>query len=74
MKPKIKPRNPYVASAKFRKAGPHGKPVKSQRQQDKRGLHKVVKQLPQHWQKRSLIEFASANVVASFGISSHPSF
>jgi len=67
MKSRIKPRNPYVADAKFRKAGPHQKPAKAQRRQDKLVLCRVVKQLPEHWHKRTLIECASANTSASSG-------
>ena len=67
MKPRIKPRNPFVACAKFRKAGPHEKPAKAQRRQDKLVLCKVVKQLPEHWHKRSFLEFASANASAPSG-------
>jgi hypothetical protein len=67
MKPRIKPRNPFVACAKFRKAGPHEKPAKAQRRQNKLVLCKVVKQLPEHWHKRSFLEFASANASAPSG-------
>jgi hypothetical protein len=67
MKPKIKPRNPYVAIAKFRKAGPHRKPVKAQRRLDHLALCKVVKHLPKHWHKRISIESASANASANSG-------
>ncbi len=67
MKPRIKPRNPFVASAKFRKAGPHEKSAKAQRRQDKLVLCRVVKQLPEHWHKRSLIEFAYANASVPSG-------
>ena len=35
MKPKIKQRNPFVAFAKFRKAGTHTKPAKSLRRHEK---------------------------------------
>ncbi len=67
MKPRIKPRNSYVASAKFRNAGPHGKPAKAQRRQDKLVLCRVVKQLPEHWHKRTFIECASAYASAPSG-------
>jgi hypothetical protein len=40
MKPKIKPRNPFVALAKFRKAGVHTKPAKSLRRHEKQALAK----------------------------------
>lgn len=69
MKPKIKPRNPFVASMKLRKAGPHGKPEKSQRRQEKVALHRTVKQLPEHWRKRSICKSASANASAQSGCS-----
>ena len=69
MKPKIKPRNPFVASMKFRKAGPHGKPEKSQRQQEKAALHRTVKQFPEHWRKRSICKSASANASVQSGCS-----
>ena len=37
-----KPRNPYVAAAKFRRAGAHQKPVKARRRQDAVALiHKL---------------------------------
>ena len=67
MKSRIKPRNPYVASAKFRKAGPHEKPAKAQRRQDKLVLCRVVKQLPEHWHKRTSIECACASASAPSG-------
>lgn len=51
MKPKIKPRNPFVALAKFRKAGPHEKPAKSLRRQARQSLAKAVKKLPESWHK-----------------------
>ncbi|MCA1924994.1 MAG: hypothetical protein LDL16_01785 [Thiobacillus sp.] len=43
MKPPLKkrvpkPRNPFVALAAQRRAGPHGKPASAQRQLDKREL------------------------------------
>ena len=38
MKPTIKPRNPFVAPAKFRKAGTHEKPFKARRRDDKVAL------------------------------------
>lgn len=43
MKPKIKPRNPYVAPALFRKAGTHEKPIKTQRRNQKVALSKAIK-------------------------------
>lgn len=52
MKLKIKPRNPFVVLAKFRKAGSHEKPTKSLRRQDKQALAKNAKQSPESWQKR----------------------
>jgi len=41
MKTIIKPRNPYVVPAKFRKAGSHRKPFKALRSQDKVSLKKL---------------------------------
>ena len=52
MKPKIKPRNPFVALAKFRKAGFHEKPGKSLRRQEKQTLAKTAKQAPESWHNR----------------------
>lgn len=52
MKPKIKPRNPFVVLTKFRKAGSHEKPVKSLRRQEKQSLAKAVKQVTESWHKR----------------------
>ena len=49
MKPKIKPRNPFVAHAKFRKAGSHEKPAKSLRRHEKQTLAKTAKQLSESW-------------------------
>ncbi len=51
MKPKIKPRNPFVALAKFRKAGTHEKPAKSLRRQARQSLAKTVKESPESWHK-----------------------
>ena len=48
MQPRIKPRNPYVARALFRKAGTHQKPGKAQRRQDKLALNRVARGLPAH--------------------------
>ena len=52
MKPKIKPRNPFVALAKFRKAGTHEKPAKSLRRQARQSLAKAVGESPDSWHKR----------------------
>lgn len=43
MKPRIKPRNPLVVPAKFRKAGSHEKPYKTQRRADQVALLKAAK-------------------------------
>lgn len=51
MKPKIKPRNPFVALAKFRKAGTHEKLAKSLRRQARQSLAKAVKESPESWHK-----------------------
>lgn len=48
MQPRIRPRNPYVACALFRKAGTHQKLGKAQRRQDKLALNRVVRDLPAH--------------------------
>ncbi len=60
MKPKIKPRNPFVALAKFRKAGSHEKPPKSLRRHEKQTLAKTAKQLPESWHKCISPECSSA--------------
>lgn len=52
MKPKIKPRNPLVVPARFRKAGPHEKPAKSLRRKEKQTLAKTAKQGPESWHNR----------------------
>ena len=52
MKSKIKPRNPFVVLAKFRKAGSHEKSAMSLRRQEKQSLAKAVKQVPESWHKR----------------------
>jgi len=64
MKPKIKPRNPLVADAKFRKAGVHEKSEKARRRQEKLALAKAAKALPEPGHKRPLAQAAS--VQASF--------
>ena len=61
MKHKIKPRNPFVVFAKFRKAGFHEKSGKALRRQAKLALCNEVKKLAEHWQKRSDLQFAPAN-------------
>ena len=43
MKPRIKPRNPLVVPAKFRKAGSHEKPYKTQRRANQVALLKAAK-------------------------------
>ena len=68
MKPKTKPRNPYVVAAKFRVAGSHEKPTKSQRQQGKLALRKMLKQAPECWHKRFQIAIVSANALAHQGV------
>ncbi len=65
MKPKIKPRNPFVALAKFRKAGSHEKPTKSLRRQEKQTLAKTAKQSPESWHNRTSREGGSAMALAS---------
>lgn len=53
MKPKIKPRNPFVVLAKFRKAGTHEKPAKSLRRQARQSLGKAIKESPKSWYRIS---------------------
>jgi hypothetical protein len=69
MKPKRAPRNPFVAVAKFRKAGSHTKPVKSLRRHEKQALAKAAKQSPESWHKRISSEYVfaliSANLIAT---------
>ncbi len=60
MKPIIKPRNPFVALAKFRKAGAHEKPAKSLRREEKQTLAKTAKQSPESWHKRISGGYGSA--------------
>ncbi len=60
MKKKLKPRNPFVVLAKFRKAGSHDKPTKSRRRQEKQILVKTIKQLPESWQKCLSLKDTSA--------------
>ena len=67
MKPKIKPRNPFVVLAKFRKAGSHEKPAKSMRRQEKQSLAKAINQAPESWHKHISIECASAMTSAPSG-------
>lgn len=72
MKPKIKPRNPFVALAKFRKAGTHEKPAKSLRRQARQSLAKAVKQSPESWHKGITIQCLSAMTSASVETRSDP--
>ncbi len=51
MNKKVKPRNPFVATAKFRNAGSHTKPLKSLRRREKQALAKTAKQSPESWHK-----------------------
>lgn len=64
MKLKIKPRNPFVAIAKFRKAGSHEKPSKALRRHEKQELAKTAKQSPDSWQKCISSEIAFAMALA----------
>lgn len=66
MKPKGTPRNPYVALAKFRKAGSHTKPAKFLRRHEKQALAKTVKRSPDSWHKRISPENAFAMIPAIF--------
>jgi hypothetical protein len=65
MKPKIKPRNPFVALAKFRKAGTHTKPAKSLRRHEKQALAKAAKQSPESCHNRIVRQFGSAMTLAT---------
>lgn len=65
MKPKIKPRNPFVALAKFRKAGAHEKSAKSLRRQARQSLVKTVKESPESWHIGITIQCLSAMTSAS---------
>lgn len=69
-KNKLKPRNPFVALAKFRNAGQHAKPTKSLRRQEKQVLAKTVKQPPESWQQRLSVEggFAMTSVNPVFAL------
>ncbi|MEW6292644.1 MAG: hypothetical protein AB1544_04990 [Pseudomonadota bacterium] len=64
MKPRIKPRNPYVAPARFRKAGSHEKPAKSLRRQAKQALAKATRQSPESWHERISSKCAAVMVAA----------
>jgi hypothetical protein len=65
MKPKIKPRNPFVALTKFRKAGSHEKPAKSLRRHEKQTLAKTAMQSPESWHKGISPECSTAMTPAS---------
>jgi len=65
MKPKIKPRNPFVVLAKFRKAGAHEKTAKALRRHEKQTLAKTAKQSPESWHNRFFCECGSAMALAS---------
>ena len=65
MKSKGKTRNPFVALAKFHKAGSHAKPMKSLRRQEKQALTKAAKQSSESWQKRISNENTFAMISAS---------
>jgi hypothetical protein len=69
MKPNIKPRNPFVALAKFRKAGAHTKPVKSLRRHEKQTLANAVKQSSESCHNSTAHQFGSVMTwVARIGI------
>jgi hypothetical protein len=59
MNKKLKPRNPFVVLAKFRKAGVHDKPPKSLRRKEKQNLAKTVKQSLESWHKCISLKGAS---------------
>lgn len=48
-KSKLAPRNPLVATSKFRKAGPHDKAFKAKRRADKTHLQRVVSLKVEQW-------------------------
>lgn len=66
MKPRIKPRNPFVALAQFRKAGSHEKPNKSLRRQAKQALAKTAKQSPESWHERIALQCAAAMAAVKY--------
>jgi hypothetical protein len=68
MKKKLAPRNPFVALAKFRKAGFHTKPTKSLRRQDKQVLAKSAKQPTESWHKGISFEFSVAMASSGNGL------
>lgn len=68
MNKKLKPRNPFVVLAKFRKAGSHDKPTKSRRRQEKQILVKTIKQLPESWQKCLSLKDTSAMTSDYLGV------
>ncbi len=43
MKTRLKPRNPFVAAAKFRRAGAHGKNIKALRRDQAMRLQREIK-------------------------------
>jgi len=63
MNKKLKPRNPFVVLAKFRKAGFHDKPAKSLRRQEKQALANTTKHSTESWHK--CISLKSASAMAS---------
>lgn len=69
MKPRLKPRNPLIAPAKFRKAGAHEKTVKARRRQDKLALLRAIKQGAELWQQRNSRECAAASASRRQGLS-----
>jgi hypothetical protein len=64
MKPKIKSRNPFVALAKFRRAGAHAKPAKSLRRHEKQALAKAAQQFSESCHNRMAHRFGSVMTLA----------
>lgn len=61
METRLKPRNPLVVPAKFRKAGVHVKSAKAQRRQDKQALLRALKQGMECCPQRDSRECAAAS-------------
>lgn len=77
MKPKLKPRNPLVADALFRKAGAHDKSGKARRQEAKQAFQRALKQgkevFTEHGHKRIPGESVSAHAPAGQTLSGRTS-
>lgn len=76
MKPKIKPRNPLVAAALFRKAGKHGKPFKAERHEEKVKLNGLLAERQGTWlltRSRTGSNPSQPTIKLFFGKQSHAS-